>query len=295
MSTDFSKGAQKRKRRRVRRAFDPDFSTLLTLCTLAALTPLLVLAHIKVGFLIPYAAYLLALYVLLALFGKLPHLFLAQKDVLTPRAFFRALKSDAARARLALPFGMLANLAFAAFRLVTGLFYRSFWFAAEAIYYIILSLIRYLLSKKETAAKEREAPERLTMEWEAYRRTAQLLLLQDVSLGGIVLSVLLEEQTIIYPGYVLSISAIFTFFRVALSLRQIARFRKRESPALLSSKALSLCGSLLSVFTTQATVLSLFGKSSAVPFFNAAAGGAAFLTLPAIAVFMLKKAKRQET
>lgn len=295
MSTDFSKGAQKRKRRRVRRAFDPDFSTLLTLCTLAALTPLLVLAHIKVGFLIPYAAYLLALYVLLALFGKLPHLFLAQKDVLTPRAFFRALKSDAARARLALPFGMLANLAFAAFRLVTGLFYHSFWFAAEAIYYIILSLIRYLLSKKETAAKEREAPERLTMEWEAYRRTAQLLLLQDVSLGGIVLSVLLEEQTIIYPGYVLSISAIFTFFRVALSLRQIARFRKRESPALLSSKALSLCGSLLSVFTTQATVLSLFGKSPAVPFFNAAAGGAAFLTLPAIAVFMLKKAKRQET
>lgn len=279
----------------MRRAFDPDFSTLLTLCTLAALTPLLVLAHIKVGFLIPYAAYLLALYVLLALFGKLPHLFLAQKDVLTPRAFFRALKSDAARARLALPFGMLANLAFAAFRLVTGLFYHSFWFAAEAIYYIILSLIRYLLSKKETAAKEREAPERLTMEWEAYRRTAQLLLLQDVSLGGIVLSVLLEEQTIIYPGYVLSISAIFTFFRVALSLRQIARFRKRESPALLSSKALSLCGSLLSVFTTQATVLSLFGKSPAVPFFNAAAGGAAFLTLPAIAVFMLKKAKRQET
>ncbi len=295
MSTDFSKGAQKRKRRRGRRAFDPNFSTLLTLCTLAALTPLLVLAHIKVGFLIPYAAYLLALYVLLALFGKLPHLFLAQKDVLTPRAFFRALKSDAARARLALPFGMLANLAFAAFRLVTGLFYHSFWFAAEAIYYIILSLIRYLLSKKETAAKEREAPERLTMEWEAYRRTAQLLLLQDVSLGGIVLSVLLEEQTIIYPGYVLSISAIFTFFRVALSLRQIARFRKRESPALLSSKALSLCGSLLSVFTTQATVLSLFGKSPAVPFFNAAAGGAAFLTLPAIAVFMLKKAKRQET
>lgn len=295
MSTDFSKGAQKRKRRRVRRAFDPDFSTLLTLCTLAALTPLLVLAHIKVGFLIPYAAYLLALYVLLALFGKLPHLFLAQKDVLTPRAFFRALKSDAARARLALPFGMLANLAFAAFRLVTGLFYHSFWFAAEAIYYIILSLIRYLLSKKETAAKEREAPERLTMEWEAYRRTAQLLLLQDVSLGGIVLSVLLEEQTIIYPGYVLSISAIFTVFRVALSLRQIARFRKRESPALLSSKALSLCGSLLSVFTTQATVLSLFGKNPAVPFFNAAAGGAAFLTLPAIAVFMLKKAKRQET
>lgn len=295
MSTDFSKGAQKRKRRRGRRAFDPNFSTLLTLCTLAALTPLLVLAHIKVGFLIPYAAYLLALYVLLALFGKLPHLFLAQKDVLTPRAFFRALKSDAARARLALPFGMLANLAFAAFRLVTGLFYHSFWFAAEAIYYIILSLIRYLLSKKETAAKEREAPERLTMEWEAYRRTAQLLLLQDVSLGGIVLSVLLEEQTIIYPGYVLSISAIFTFFRVALSLRQIARFRKRESPALLSSKALSLCGSLLSVFTTQATVLSLFGKNPAVPFFNAAAGGAAFLALPAIAVFMLKKAKRQET
>ena len=279
----------------MRRAFDPDFSTLLTLCTLAALTPLLVLAHIKVGFLIPYAAYLLALYVLLALFGKLPHLFLAQKDVLTPRAFFRALKSDAARARLALPFMMLTNLAFAAFKLVTQLFYHYFWITAEAIYYIILSLIRYLLSKKETAAKEREAPERLTMEWEAYRRTAQLLLLQDVSLGGIVLSVLLEEQTIIYPGYVLSISAIFTFFRVALSLRQIARFRKRESPALLSSKALSLCGSLLSVFTTQATVLSLFGKSPAVPFFNAAAGGAAFLTLPAIAVFMLKKAKRQET
>lgn len=277
----------------MRRAFDPDFSTLLTLCTLAVLTPLLVLTHIKAGFFIPYAAYLLALYVLLALFGKLPHLFLAQKDVLTPRTFFRALKNDAARARLALPFGMLANLAFAAFRLVTGLFYHSFWFAAEAIYYIILSLIRYLLSKKETAAKERKAPERLALEWEAYRRTAQLLLLLGISLGGIVLSVLLEEQTIIYPGYVLSISAIFTFFRVALSLRQIAHFRKKERPALLSSKALSLCGSLLSIFTTQATVLSLFSTSPVVPLLNATTGSAAFLTLPAISFFMLKKAKQQ--
>lgn len=289
MSTDFSKGTQKpRKRRFARRVFDPDFATLFTLNFLAAITPLLVLANIKVGFLIPYAAYLLALYVLIVLFLRLPRLFRAQKELLKPRALRKALENETARARLSLPFGMLANLSFAAFRLVTGLFHRSFWFAAEAIYYIILSLIRSLLGKEDTKAK---SPSK---EWETTRRAARLLLLLDISLGGLVLSVLLEAKKIIYPGYVLVVSAIFTVFRVSFSVRQILRFRKKEYPSLLTAKALSLCGSMLSVFTTQVTFLSRFQAVAAVPFLNAAVGGGVFLALPAISFLMLKKANRKE-
>ncbi len=286
MSTDFSKGGQKEKKNRLaRRVFDPDFATLLTLCALAAVTPLLVLANIKVGFLIPYAAYLLALYVLTVLFLRLPRLFLAQKESLAPRALLRALQSDTARARLSLPFGTLANLSFAAFRLVTGLFYQSFWFAAEAIFYIILSLIRTLLGKETVGAVSAAA------KWKTARRAARLLLLLDISLGGLVLAVLLEEQKIIYPGYVLSISAIFTVFRVFLTTRQILHFRKKEYPSLLTAKALSLCGSMLSVFTTQVTFLSWVG-GNAVPILNAATGGGVFLALPAISLALSKKAKR---
>ena len=287
MSTDFSKGTQKAKKRRLaRRVSDPDHMTLPILCALAACTPLLVLANVKVGFLIPYAAYLLALYVLTVLFLRLPRLFRAQKELLTPRAFPSALGDETKRARLALPFGTLANLSFAAFRLITGLFYHSFWFAAEAIYYIILSLIRYLLGNRQTKAAS------TLSEWELVRRAARLMLLLDISLGGLVLSVLLERQTIIYPGYVLSISAIYTFFRVLLTVRQILRFRKKEYPALLTAKALSLCGSMLSVFTTQVTFLSRFQKGSAVPFLNAAVGGGVFLALPAVSLALARKAKR---
>lgn len=283
------------KKRALQKLFYPDFSTVITLTCLAAATPLAVLAEIRVGFFIPYAAYLLALYVLTVLFLRLPDLFRGHRE--QNGAPLRAWLSGAVpRAKLALLFGTLANLVYAAFRLVAGAAYRSFWFAAEAIYYIILSLNRFLLSSKEQEAKDADsAGARLEAEWEGYRRTAKLLFLLDISLAGIVLSVLLQKQEKLYPDYILGLSAVYTLSRVALSVYQIFRFRLEERLALLSAKALSLSATFLSLFTLQVTLLPRLLPGALAPVFNAVTGVAAFAGVLAIGIVMLRKEKRRET
>lgn len=284
-----------RKKRALQKLFYPDFSTVITLTCLAAATPLAVLAEIRVGFFIPYAAYLLAFYVLTVLFLRLPLLFRGhhERNGSPLRLWFSGAVS---RAKLALLLGTLANLVYAAFRLVTGAAYRSFWFAAEAIYYIILSLTRFLLTSKEQEAQDADNNcERLDTEWEGYRRAAKLLFLLDVSLAGIVLSVLLQKQEKIYPDYILGFTAGYTFCRVALSVYQIFRFRREERPALRSAKALSLSATFLSLFTLQATFLPRFLPEKAVTVCNAITGAAAFAGIFAIGIIMLTKAKRRKT
>lgn len=192
--------------------------------------------------------------------------------------------------------GTLFNLVYAAFRLVSGAVYRSFWFAAEAIYYIILSLIRFLLTSKEQEAQNAgDTCARLEAEWTGYRHTAKLLFLLAASIAGIVLSVIFEKQERAYPDYILGLTAIYTLCRVAISVYQIFSFRKKDRPALLSAKALSLSATFLSLFTLQVTLLPRVLPAAPARLCNALTGAAAFLGVAAMGLLMLGKEKRRKT
>ena len=55
------------------------------------------------------------------------------------------LKNKKARTEIMLRLGLIINVGYAGYNLVTGFLYRSVWFGAVAIYYIMLCTIKFFL------------------------------------------------------------------------------------------------------------------------------------------------------
>ena len=75
--------------------------------------------------------------------------------------------------------GFFVNLLYIAMKLVSGIIYRSFWFVALAIYYILLAVTRILLVRRLNVQDEKA-------ELRRYRTCGVILLLMNQALVGIV-------------------------------------------------------------------------------------------------------------
>lgn len=72
-----------------------------------------------------------------------------------------------------------------------------------------------------------------------YRRTACLLFALKTPMGGMILLMVLTDSGYSYPGYVIYLSALYTFYFVILSVMNLVRFRKLGSPILSAAKVLN--------------------------------------------------------
>lgn len=280
---------------RLPRFFRPDVGQIVLLVFLAAVSPLLVLCQTKLGFLIPFGAYWIALYILVVQLTGLLHLF---RDHFQSAlgSFFKRLQCRLFRARSGLLLGTAVNLLYGGFRLLGGGLYQSFWICAEGIYYVTLGAARGLVAEKEGDGQDAATvAERIRAEWTGYRRAARLLLALAASLLGILLSMLLGKTAPALRGAFLKSSALFTAYRIGASAYQILAFRKMNRPALLAAKALSLSATFLSILSLQAAILPRFLPARAVLRANAVMGGLFVTAVVLIATIMLRKSKRRQT
>lgn len=170
--------------------------------------------------------------------------------------------------------------------MVSGVFYRSVLFGAEAVYYLVLSLIRFVLMwgerKNDSAA-----------EWKSFRLCGYLLLLLNAAMTGIAALVIRRNQSFEYAGAVIYATAAYTFFRLTLAAVQTVRFRKNSRPVLTASKVLNLSASLLSLFALQTALIARFGEDGRFAvLFNTLTGGAVCLAVVCLAVWMIARSYR---
>lgn len=86
---------------------------------------------------------------------------------------------------------MTANLLYGIFRAVIGVIYSSVWLVSTAAYFLMLGFIRMGLA----VSKRKNGDEH-----KAYRRTAWLLLLLDIPLGGMILLMIRTETVSFTPA-----------------------------------------------------------------------------------------------
>ncbi len=67
-----------------------------------------------------------------------------------------------------------------------------------------------------------------------------------------------------YPGYVIYLSALYTFYSAITATINIFRFKKLKNPGLSASKAISFTGAAMSVMALQTAMISRFGENDAV-------------------------------
>lgn len=213
---------------------------------------------------------------------------LAQHAAASPVAG-RYLSDPVYRGSVGLCQGMAANFLYCLFRAVAGLHYGSVWFLSMAAYYLVLGLLRaYLLTgyRHRISALERRR----------YRTTAWLLFLLNIPMGGMIVLMVRTDSGYSYPGYIIYLSALYTFYAVTAAVMALIKFRRPGSPILSTAKVLSLAAALMSVLGLQTAMISRFSANGEGyrRMMNAITGGCVYGIVIILAVSMLLRSRAPE-
>ena len=183
--------------------------------------------------------------------------------------------------------GMMVNFLYVVFRIFVGIRYASVWFLTIAIYYLLLGIMRLslILSYRNRSVKS---------ELRSYRKTAWLLFLLNIPMGGMITLMVLTDSGYSYPGYVIYLSALYTFYTIILAIVNLVKFRKLGRPILSAAKVLSFVAALMSLLGLQTAMISQFstGGESFRRIMNAVTGGSVWFSVILIAVTMLLHSRK---
>lgn len=205
------------------------------------------------------------------------------------------LNTPSRRARFALWFGFSFNLLYALWGLGTGIFYRSAWFGAMAVYYILLCTLKFFIIKTDLRvkrAKNRQKAEARAIR--GYKSCSRLLGLLNLAIVGIVVLVLLRDESAAYSPFVLWIMGGYTAVRIVISAINIFKLRFIDDPLLISSRCLGISVTVTSLFSFQTALLERFCKNTVLrQVLNGSVGILVSILIIYLAVYTIQKLKEK--
>lgn len=193
------------------------------------------------------------------------------------------------RTVISLSISTLMNILYALFRITSGAIYRSVWSVAVGGYYIILSVIRIILMKdvKDIYIKK-QSGKQLDECWRSYRLCGILMFLLNCGMVGMVFQMIWQNKSYNYPGMMIYISAMYTFYSFTMAIVNIIRFRRLNNPILSGAKMINFAGALMSLFALQTAMFMQFGGTDEYrQLMNVITGGSVCFIVIVEAVFMI--------
>lgn len=172
----------------------------------------------------------------------------------------RYMTDRAFRARVSLYLSLGINLLYVGLQGVQWYLFRSWWFVVLAAYYVILSLMRFLLVRY---VHKNEPGAHVLAEWKTSRVCAGILLLVNLSLSGAVLMILYQDRGYDYGGILIYVIALYTFYSTIHAIVDIIKYRKLGSPIMSTAKIVSLSAALVSMLNLETAMFSQFGADLA--------------------------------
>lgn len=157
--------------------------------------------------------------------------------------------------------GLALNIVFALFNGAVGLYHGSAWYGTLSAYYILLSIMRFLAVRRGRKLAEKETGEALLAdEISIYHKCGILFLVLAVVLGGMVLLMVNEEGGKSYLGFFIYAVAAYTFYKVILSVVNLVKARKSNSPLLMAVRDIGHIDACVSVLSLQTAMFASFGN-----------------------------------
>lgn len=190
--------------------------------------------------------------------------------------------------------GLAVNLIYAGIKLFSGIYYRSIWFITLAVYYILLAIMRLSLLM---FVRGRGNPEKdKVLELRRYRLCGIILLLMDWALLGIIILVVHQNSGFEYPGMLIYVMALYTFYATITAVINVVKFRKYKKPVLSAAKVINLTAALVSMLSLETAMLTQFGAAEDPVFrqvMTASTGAGVSMIVLGMAVFMIINATKQ--
>lgn len=208
--------------------------------------------------------------------------------------FERYVGEAAFRTEAALYQGLAINLLYAGIKFFSGIYYRSVWFITLAVYYVLLAIMRFSLlhhmRRRGSAAGDK------VLQLRRCRLCGIFLLLMNWALAGMVILAVHQNSGFEYPGMLIYIMALYTFYAAITAVINVIKFRRYGSPVLSAAKVINLTAALVSMLSLETAMLTQFGTVEDPAFrkmMTASTGTGISMLVLGMAIFMIVSSTRQ--
>ena len=200
----------------------------------------------------------------------------------------RYMTDPAFKTHVSLYTSLALNLAYVVSNLLSGLLHSSVWSITLAAYYMILAVMRFLLLRffnRDGVVRGRTGKDRLP-ERRRSRLCSIILLTLNFALSGMIVLVIAADEGFAYGSIMIYVMAMYTFYTVITTVRDLFRYRKHNSPVLTASKVIKMAAALVSLLSLEIAMLTQFSDDSNPEYFNNVMIGATGAAVSIIVVFM---------
>ncbi len=241
-----------------------------------------------------YGVYALSFYALIlfcaACFTSLPPAYKKLKNRLYANKLSRRYLTDAAfKTHVGLYRSLAVNLLYALFNQVLAVVYHTHWFGIFALYYAILALLRFLLLRY---IGRRNLGQNRVAELRRARLCGFVLLAVNLALSAAVLMMVCFNRGFDYPGVLIYVAALYTFYITISAIVELARYRRYNSPIIYLSSVIKFAAALVSMLNLETAMFSQFGadmSQEAQQIMLIATGAGIVLILVTASVYIIYK------
>lgn len=238
-------------------------------------------------------AYTVSFYTLVVVCLRVPDIVHFVKHFCRENPYYGLVKNDIQlRMNMSLLFSLLWNAGYALWQLVLGLYHRSPWYYAMALYYILLAAMRMLLGQHirthAPGIKRRE-------EWRRYRWCGMGLLMMNLMLQVFIFYYVNELRVVRHHEITTIAMATYTFAALVMAVRNVVRYRRYESPVCSAAKAISLAAAAISMLSLENSMLATFSKPESTHFRTlmlAISGTVVVMLILCMAIWMIRNATK---
>lgn len=210
----------------------------------------------------------------------------------------RYFSETAFRVEISLYPSFVINLFYAGIKLFSGIAYHSVWFGTLAVYYILLAVMRFslLYHVRKNGRRILQEKKSFGTELKICRLCGMILMVLDWALTGIIVLVVKKNSGFEYPGTLIYVMALYTFYAVITAVVNVVKFRKHERPALSVIKVINLTAALVSLLSLETAMLTQFGAARDAAFrrmMSAATGAGVSILVLAMAVYIIGRTTNQ--
>ena len=245
---------------------------------------------------VAYGSYALSAYALVTVCVRVPRIIKKIKSGLYRNRYTnKVLTERELRIRMSLYGGLIVNICFAIFKVVMGAMFQSSWLYAMAGYNVVLSVMRFILVHRDQTIRKME--DDYEIRWQglhSYQVCGWLMLVLNSAISVIAIMVVFEDQTIVYPGFMIYAMAAFAFYCLTMGIINMVKYWHRNNPIFSAVKRIGMAKALVSIFTLQVAMLTQFGSGDYLVnrLFNAITGFVVCTIITVMAILMLVGVKK---
>ena len=206
-----------------------------------------------------YLSYLISAYTLTIICFRIPSIVKKIKTFSKNNKLISRYKTDINfQNKVSLYMNTSTNIICMLFYLIIGVLNKSLWFYSLTIYYVLLSIMRFLLLKD--IHKEYES--NIKQQWYRYRFCGIILVIINIILAVITFFVIRYNQGFVYRFIETIAIALFTFLTTILAIINGIRYREFHQPIISAIKFVGLSSALVSMFSLETAMLTVFGSQT---------------------------------